>query len=196
MPEPTLQCVVFDVGGVLFNDAIAEKCRDLSHKYQIDPARLKAEVSRLRPSVDRGQLSETQFWIALLDSCGVQTEPADTALDDYLEPDETVVDIVRACRSRGLRTARLSNDSVALARRRQERCGARELFDVIVISAEHGVTKPDPVIYQILIGQLAVEPERCLLIDDLPENIATARQLRIHGHLFTTATALRACLRL
>jgi epoxide hydrolase-like predicted phosphatase len=50
----------------------------------------------------------------------------------------------------------------------------RDLFDVVVISAEVGLHKPQPEIYRLAAEQLGVEPEDCVFVDDLRENCAGA----------------------
>ncbi|MBE2198174.1 MAG: HAD family phosphatase [Anaerolinea sp.] len=52
-----------------------------------------------------------------------------------------------------------------------------DLFEVIVISAEEGVCKPNPLIYQIALQKLAVEAPASVFIDDRIKNIETAQSL-------------------
>lgn len=47
--------------------------------------------------------------------------------------------------------------------------------DEIIISAEEGVIKPDPRIFQIAMDRLDAEPETSLLLDDNQENVTAAR---------------------
>ena len=47
--------------------------------------------------------------------------------------------------------------------------------DEIIISAEEGVIKPDPRIFEIAMDRLDAEPETSLLLDDTQENITAAR---------------------
>lgn len=53
------------------------------------------------------------------------------------------------------------------------------MFDVFVNSAKEGIKKPDPNIYLLTCKRLKVEPQYCLFIDDLPENIKTAKKLKM-----------------
>ena len=46
----------------------------------------------------------------------------------------------------------------------------RALFDAIVISAEVGLHKPQPEIYELAAERVGVPPERCVFVDDLREN--------------------------
>ena len=53
------------------------------------------------------------------------------------------------------------------------------VFDVFINSAKEGVKKPDPKIYLLTCERLGVKPENCLFMDDLPENIKTAKKLKM-----------------
>ena len=51
------------------------------------------------------------------------------------------------------------------------------LFDAIIESSKAGVRKPDPRIYQMMCELLAVEPEKCIYLDDLGINCKPAAAL-------------------
>lgn len=56
-----------------------------------------------------------------------------------------------------------------------------ELFDAKVLSYEAGMVKPDPAIYQMIVGRLGVLPEECLFIDDSERYCTAATDLGIHA---------------
>ena len=56
-----------------------------------------------------------------------------------------------------------------------------QLFDGMIISYAVQALKPEPAIYEALLTGYDLEPERCLLIDDLLANIEGGRQLGIRG---------------
>jgi epoxide hydrolase-like predicted phosphatase len=49
------------------------------------------------------------------------------------------------------------------------------LFDDIVCSAEVGMAKPDPAIYQLAAERLELAPDECVFVDDWDKNIEAAR---------------------
>lgn len=57
-------------------------------------------------------------------------------------------------------------------------------FQDVVVSAEEGVIKPDPRIYEIALLRTGLRPEDLLFVDDSPANIAAAGALGFHTHLF------------
>ncbi|MEU3854911.1 HAD-IA family hydrolase [Streptomyces sp. NPDC029554] len=70
-------------------------------------------------------------------------------------------------------TAELEDDLPAL--------GLADLADHVVSSARVGVVKPDRVIHDIAAGRAGVPGERCLFVDDSPENVRAAAALGMTG---------------
>jgi epoxide hydrolase-like predicted phosphatase len=65
-----------------------------------------------------------------------------------------------------------------------------QLFDVFVVSGEVGITKPQPEIYELTAARLGVEPEECVMIDDLPNNVAGAQLAGMKGLVFSSRRQL------
>ena len=51
------------------------------------------------------------------------------------------------------------------------------LFDHVIESAKIGLRKPDPRIYRMMIEALAVDPSKCIYLDDLGVNLKPAREM-------------------
>lgn len=54
---------------------------------------------------------------------------------------------------------------------------AMSLFQHIIESSKVGIRKPDPRIYRMMTDALAVEPARCIYLDDLGINLKPAREM-------------------
>lgn len=63
-------------------------------------------------------------------------------------------------------------------------------FDDIVISADIKKSKPDQEIYEYVLKKNKLNPDDCLFIDDLNENIISAEKLGISGYQFNGNTNL------
>ena len=59
-------------------------------------------------------------------------------------------------------------------------------FDAVIESSKAGVRKPDPRIYQMMCGLLAVAPENCVYLDDLGVNCKPAAALGMTAIKVTT----------
>jgi putative hydrolase of the HAD superfamily len=103
--------------------------------------------------------------------------------------ENAMLDLIRALRQAGLRTALLSNSWGDDYRRDL----FPELFDVVVISAEVGMRKPEERIFRHTAELLGLEPEECVFIDDVAANIAAAEAIGLIGvhHREPGPTALR-----
>jgi putative hydrolase of the HAD superfamily len=93
------------------------------------------------------------------------------------DPVPAMVEAVRHAKAAGLATALLSNSWG----NEYPREGWVELFDVVVISGEVNLRKPEPEIYQLTARRLELEPERCVFVDDLMPNIRGAAAVGMRG---------------
>ena len=85
--------------------------------------------------------------------------------------EEGMLDLVRRVRTSGRKTALLSN-SWGLSGYPRERFG--DLFDVVVISGEVGMRKPDPAIFQLTADRLQLDASACVFVDDHPGHLKAA----------------------
>jgi putative hydrolase of the HAD superfamily len=81
---------------------------------------------------------------------------------------------VQAIRAAGLRTGLLSNSWGMADYPRHLFPG---MFDVVVISGEVGMRKPEERIFRHAAGLLELEPAECVFIDDIEVNVTAAEAL-------------------
>ena len=106
------------------------------------------------------------------------------------EPIPGAVETVERLRRLGLRTALVANWDVALHEHLRA-LGLTPLFDAVVTSAEAGVPKPDPRIFELALSRLGVPPARALHVGDEPfdEEGARAAGMRFAAAPLETAFA-------
>jgi len=172
--------LLVDFGGVLTTDVFASfQAFCQAEGLQPDTVRerfMKDPLAReLLADLECGRLSEEEFeprFAAVLEV----SEP--TGLIDRLfggmRADHAMVNAVRAAREAGVRTGLLSN---SWGKGRYDRTQFPVLFDATVISGEVGIRKPDPQIYAMAAEAIALPPEACVFVDDLPGNLKPARAL-------------------
>jgi putative hydrolase of the HAD superfamily len=51
-----------------------------------------------------------------------------------------------------------------------------DIFELVIDSAQVGMRKPDPEIYELTVRRLGVPASACLFVDDLERNCAAARE--------------------
>lgn len=72
-----------------------------------------------------------------------------------------------------------------------ERFDFLSLLEGTVVSGIEKEVKPEPQIYRILLDRYSLKPEESVFIDDKEANVATARELGMHGIVFTSADDTR-----
>lgn len=144
---------------------------------------------RHRLAYDQG-LTGAQYWGRVLEA--TDGLPGDL-VERLVEADvlswssyrEEVWDLAAGFRASGGRTAMLSNGvAEIIARIRAGRDLAR-WFDVVVVSCEVGVCKPEPEIYRACVERLGVPAARALFVDDRLENLRGAEAVGLQTLHFT-----------
>ena len=99
-------------------------------------------------------------------------------------------ELMRALREAGVRTALLSNSWGGTGYPRDL---FPEMFDVVVISSEVGMRKPEEKIFRHAAALLGLEPEECVFIDDIEANVLAAEAVGLVGvhHREPSGTAER-----
>jgi putative hydrolase of the HAD superfamily len=171
--------LIIDFGGVLTTD-IFVSFRKFCEAEGLDPETVRdrflhdPEARRLLEELETGRMREAEFEPAFAAVLEVESERLIDRLFGGMEPDEAMVEGVRAARAAGVRTALLSN---SWGDERYDREQLAELFDAWVISGEVGIRKPDPAIYELAAERIGLPPEQCVFVDDLPGNLKPARAI-------------------
>lgn len=179
--------LIVDFGGVLttplqdsmvaFSEAAGIEFQDLlrvtlkAYMGQGDPLVVDFETGRL----DESEFS-LQFAQRIAQETGVEIDPERLVqrLFGALRLDEGMFDAVAAIRRAGNKTALLSN-SWGVSSYPRERL--EEVMDVIVISGEVGMRKPDPEIFVHTIEELGLGADHCVFVDDHPGHLEVAQEI-------------------
>lgn len=108
---------------------------------------------------------------------------------------EGSVTLLHDLKRAGYRVAALSNWSAETYPRAKARFAFLSWFETIVLSGVEGVAKPDPAAFVIALERTGFEAARTAFIDDSDANVATARELGMHGIRFTSPEQCRDELR-
>lgn len=105
------------------------------------------------------------------------------------------VEVLHDLHTAGVRLVALTNWSSELFPHARERFEFLTLFEDIVVSGDEGVAKPAPGIFSVLQQRIGIPLNRCVFVDDKPENVAAAAQAGMDALVFTETGHLRADLR-
>lgn len=73
-----------------------------------------------------------------------------------------------------------------------KRSHIEDLFDVVTVSSRVGAVKPDRKIYEVCLGELGVNPDEVIFIDDIERNVAGAEALGICGIHYSNIEGLKS----
>jgi putative hydrolase of the HAD superfamily len=173
--ESTQKALLADFGGVLTTDiwsSFASFCE--RRGLDADAARRlfkdNPDALALLRGLETGEVDPGDFESRFAELLGTGPEGLVEGLFAGLQPNEPMVQAVERAQEVAVPTGLISNSWV-MDHYTEE---IRELFDVVVISAEVGLHKPQPEIYRLAAEQLGVKPEDCVFVDDLRENCAGA----------------------
>ena len=97
------------------------------------------------------------------------------------KPYEDAVPMLAELKRRGMKLGIIANQPFGTAER-LEKWGMLEFFDVIAASAELGVAKPDPAIFEWALSQANCIAQNALMVGDrLDNDIAPANRIGIHS---------------
>ena len=165
-------------------DAFAEFAQamdmELSDLVRVLLRAYAGEDDNLVTGFEMGRISEEDFSVELAarltEACRRPVEPKDLVarLFSGMSLEEEMISAVEQARRGGTKTGLLSNSwgTGTYPREILDR-----LFDVIVISGEVAMRKPDPEIFKLTADKLGVPPEECVFVDDHPGHLKAALEL-------------------
>lgn len=202
----TITAIVFDYGGVL--------------DYPLDPkandANIKALAKQHDMSADEltqylfdgddwraaeiGEISRREFWNRRLEPLGITAESQQIRFErQFFKGRSQIHPILRALLMQlrnHYQIGILSNANMQdFAGWLAERAGRGDLFDYVFGSADIGLAKPDPAIFEYISQQMQQPLESILFIDDSPDNVESALSAGVHAVHFETPEALEKWLK-
>ena len=132
-----------------------------------------------------GAISTDEHWAAVTRRLGRLASESHNIRAEFFAGDvidRSLLDFIRSLRPR-YKTGIISNAWPDLRNYLIEN-KFDDAFDALIVSAEVGVMKPEPKIYQIALEQVKAGPNEAVFVDDMASNIEAARALGMHGILF------------
>jgi putative hydrolase of the HAD superfamily len=192
--------VIFDYGGVLSYAPIRADLSALAVRSGIDEPLFLQVYSNTRDYYGRPPDEYAQHWLRVAGAAGVEVsvDAVEKLIamesDLWMRPNAVVLELARAVKSAGLKTAILSNMTFDLLGRLRDRFDWLKEFEVQIWSCEEGSAKPDMTIYRSCLAALNCEAARALFFDDRPRNVEAGKRLGIEAYTFESAAQARAIL--
>jgi putative hydrolase of the HAD superfamily len=183
--------LLLDIGGVVHRTGIHLVGRLAEHEPAMKPVLdriggIASDRDELWQQVMRHQVTEREYWALrsaeLGAALGETWDTRDLMSRFYQLPEQEwlcagTVELMTDAKAAGLRVGALTNDMTAFHGAewvaRQEHL---KLFGVIVDASLTGVMKPDPAAFRAGIEAMDLPAEQIVFLDDMPWNVAGARQ--------------------
>jgi putative hydrolase of the HAD superfamily len=196
-----IKAVMFDYGLVLCRKPLQEDIDKMSGLFGVSNAEFWQIYEKNRQAFDRGELSPLDYWTLFGNESGVTLDDAtfqvlidlDIQMWEILEPQLFLW--AKLIRSKGYKTALLSNMHLRFAEHVRSKCSWLELFDYKFFSAELRLVKPDPRIFEFALNEINLPAREILFIDDRAANVSAARSLGLTAIHYSDTNGLNEELR-
>ena len=183
----SIKAVFFDLGGVILRTEYQAPRQHLAESFGMDYEEIERIVFGFGTNVSAaqatvGQITEDEHWANVMRMLKHPYHDYERVRDEFFAGDVIDLEIVKFLRSikpkymTGLISNAWSGLRNYIVRERFD-----DAFHKMIISAEVGVAKPNPKIYQIALEQLQVKAEEAVFVDDVITNIKACERLGMKG---------------
>ncbi len=192
-----IRAVIFDLGGVLLRTEDHQPREALAKQLGLPRAKLEDVVFQnpVAQQAEQGKASVAQVWKEAARELGQPESFIPTLSKQFFAGDRVdfeLIDLIQRLRP-AYTTALLSNTWIVdLPRWIREELEIPETFDMIISSAQLGLAKPDPAIFQQALKLVQAAADETVFVDDNERNIAAAQELHMHTIHFRNAAQARS----
>jgi epoxide hydrolase-like predicted phosphatase len=180
----SIRAVFIDFGGVIMRTEDKEPRTRLAERLGMsyrDLERIFFESDSSRRA-SRGEIKEEDHWEAVAAGLDVNRKEAGKIIDEFFSGDQAdmvLLNFLRSLRPE-LKVGLISNAWSGLRTFIKEQ-RFEDAFDEMIISAEVGIMKPDPLIYRLALEKFGVQPPESVFVDDVLVNVEAARTVGMTG---------------
>lgn len=190
-----IKAIIFDLGGVLLRTADYAPREKLAARMGMNRHELEEFIfgGESGDRAQRGEISIQEHWENLRRQINCSPAEFGALLDEFFAEDELdspLIDYVRILHQ-SYKTALLSNAWDDLRQVIAEKWHFEDAFDTIIISAEVGLAKPDPRIFQLALTRLGVEAGQAIFVDDMQRNVVGAKSVGLQAIQFQTSQQMQ-----
>ena len=162
----------------------------LATRFGIEPIALETLVfgSGAQVPGQLGQISYEEHWAGIARQLGLSAAETQAFERQFFAGDVLdthLVDTIRQLKT-SYKTAVLSNAFSNLRHLLEDQWQIADAFHMLVISAEVGMMKPDPKIFEYTLEVIGIPAPATIFIDDSPANIQAAQNCGIDAIHFTS----------
>jgi len=183
----TIKAAIWDFSGVILQPLVADPHAYIASELGVPAEEIRKYFDGVRNfRLDLGEESEQDFYMRMIKELGLSADDR-KIFEDYLfdlyEVNRELIDFIKQSRPK-IKPALCSNFSGTLRPLIRDKYKIENLFDVIVVSSEVKMLKPQAEIYQLTLQQLGVTPQEALFIDDQEKNVEGAEVVGMRGIIY------------
>lgn len=183
----SLKAVFFDMGGVILRTEHQAPREQLAASFGLSYDDLSSMVFESESSkrASLGKISVEQHWASVSARLSRPADQWTLLRDAFFAGDVVDHDLMQFIRSLrpAHRTGIISNAWPDLHDYFRIH-GLTDAFDVIIGSADAGMVKPDPRIYELALQRVGAQAAEAAFVDDMGINVEAASKLGMHGIQF------------
>ena len=176
-----IKAVIWDLGGVIVRTMDTSFREEWEDRLNLQPGELHDIVfdgpaGRL---ASIGQVGPDEVWDSIAKRFDLSQDECVNLQEDFWggdRVDKHLVSFIDRIRQ-GYKSGLISNAWLSLRNHIEVEWKIDHLFDDVLISAEVGITKPDPAIYERSLANLDVTPDNAIFVDDFKVNLHAAESL-------------------
>lgn len=177
-----IKAVLFDFDETLQDRTAAfEKYMDTflsEYCPEIDSTEREKRKNDMRVTGNGGYVNREKWYQGLIDMWGWKDAPSKTVLANHYDTkfgDHNVIfpnslPLLKELKKRGYITGVITNGPSILQNHKMDTSGLRPYCDIVVVSGDVGVHKPDPALFKYTADKLGLETNECVYVGDHPVN--------------------------
>ncbi len=184
-----IKAVSFDLDEVYFKNGKSNFIFNLMNLgvAEAEVKRVFLESDQMNNKYKTGNMSDVAFWTWAIHEWKLRDKSVDDLLELLIsgyEINKEAVEFIRNARKVGYKALVCTNNFPARIYGLDKKFKFLRDFDVVVMSYEVGVTKPDKKVFEVLIEKSGVAPNEIIMTDDNVRNLDGAKALGINVILY------------
>lgn len=177
-----IKAVLFD-----FDETLQDRTEAFEHYMDtffsdfcpdIDDNEIEKRKQEMRITGNGGYVNREEWYASLIKSWEWTDAPQSSVLALHYDTkfgDHNVVfpdspKLLKVLKSRGYIVGVITNGPSVLQHHKLDTSGLREYLDIVVVSGDIGIHKPDPEIFKYTADKIGLKPEECVYVGDHPVN--------------------------
>jgi len=192
-----IKLFIFDMGGVVAESTDFDKKLASYLGFEGRLLHENEDVERAIRDHMEGKIDEDQFWEIYISKYGSIKKPKSSLFGKFFNPslDKGTVKLIQDLKAKGNRVVCGTNviDShykIHMAKSQYD------IFDKVYASHLMHVSKPNTAFYSYICNKEKVDPSQVFFIDDMEENIETAREYGLNAETFKSSEQIRTYLKI